>query len=135
MLFNSPYVYYIEQQDFDNNYQLKSNIINPNTAQPYFAGRTIVMIQGSYCPHCNNIKPAYQKIAESLSKQGIEFATIQIDGNQEGEAIYQNPDFFQNLLKKPLEGVPLIVRFENGRFSSEYQGPRDEESIYKWVIS
>lgn len=137
MLFNSSNVIYLEQSEFDSNFRLNSSLPNKYTNQPLFSGLTIVMIQGNYCGYCTQMKPIYQQVADEMSQQGIDFATIQIDGSQPGEQIFTSPDFLQQVMQKPLEGVPMIVKFYQGQYvpNSEYTGPREVESLKSWVVS
>jgi hypothetical protein len=44
MSFNSPNVYYLENDDFDTQtYQLRTHLVNPRTQRTFFDGITIVI--------------------------------------------------------------------------------------------
>jgi thiol-disulfide isomerase/thioredoxin len=134
MQFNSPNVYYLEDTDFDSQYNLKSHVMNEITGAPFFSGVTIVMVQGDYCGYCTRLKPLYQQIANELSNQGIEFATIQIDGTQPGEQIFQG-DALTYILRQPLQGVPLLLKYYQGQPVDQYSGDQSYESLTKWIMN
>ena len=62
---------YLEAIDFDDNGNLKKDV---NGGKPL-----VLMVQGSYCGHCNHAKPAYEQAAASGDGNAI-FAMLQIDG-------------------------------------------------------
>lgn len=132
--FNSPNVYYLENTEFDSNYRLGSNLINRITGAPFFSGITIVMVQGVYCGYCTQFKPVFQQVADELTPQGIEFATIQVDGEQVGEQIFKG-DALTQILKQPLQGVPMIVKFYQGQPIDQYQGERTYDGLKQWALS
>jgi len=123
--FNSPNVFYLEPSDFVNN-RLTSRMINPMTGKPYFDGITVIMIQGVYCGYCTKFKPHFQAVANSMCKQGFEFATIQTDGKD-------GPIDLESILGEPIMGVPLVVKFFNGIPIAKYTGPHDAESLSHWI--
>lgn len=138
--FNTPNIYYLEQQDFNSSLQLTSSILNPYTKKPLFSGLSILMVQGDFCGYCTQVKPAFQRLANEL--HGIDFATIQIDGQQPGEKFFQHQDEKDRIspltaiLGRPMEGVPLFVKMFNGVVvsGSEFQGNRDEGSLREWIL-
>lgn len=132
--FNSPNVYYLENTEFDSNYNLRSNLINKYTGAPFFSGITIVMVQGDYCGYCTQFKPHFQQVADELTPQGIDFATIQIDGKLPGEQIFTG-DGLTNILKQPLQGVPLVVKFYQGRPVDQFMGEHTYGALKQWVLS
>jgi len=135
MQFNSPNIYYLEDVDFGPNYNLQSNVINTITGKPFFTGLTIVMVQGDYCGYCTKFKPHFQRVADELTHYGIEFATIQIDGRQPGERIFQNDQALTRILKRQLEGVPLVLKFYRGTPIEEYYGDHSYGALKKWVTN
>ena len=132
--FNSPNVYYLENTEFDSNYILGSNLVSNITGAPFFSGLTIVMIQGNYCGYCTKFKPAFQQVADELTPQGIEFATIQIDGTQPGEQMFKG-DALAQILGQPLAGVPMVVKFYQGRPVDVYGGDHSAGPLAQWIMS
>lgn len=132
--FQNGNVIYLEDLDVQNG-RLVSNEINPATGTPYFSGITLVMIQGSYCGHCTNLKPIFQQLADEVTGQlPIHFATIQVDGVEPTEQAWKGPLLAQ-LIGHELQGVPHIMRFYDGYALDEYSGDRSLESLYQYVIS
>ena len=134
-MFDSPNVYYLEDTEFDSNYALTSALPNPHTGAPLFSGLTIVMIQGSYCGYCTQFKPAFQQVADELSPQGgADFATIKVDGSEQGEQIYKG-DAVDQILGQPLSGVPMVVKFYQGRPVDIFKGSREYSELKQWVMA
>ncbi len=132
--FSSPNVYYLENTEFDSNYILGSNMINETTGAPFFSGLTIVMVQGNYCGYCTKMKPYFQAIADELSGEGVEFATIQTDGNEPGEQLFKG-DALTHILRQPIEGVPMVVKFYQGEPVEVYHGDHNYEALKQWILS
>lgn len=132
--FNSPNIYYLEQQDFTPEYQLQSPLYKNN--RRLFSGLTVLLVQGNYCGYCNDFKPIFQQVADQLSDD-IDFATIQIDSHEPGETFFKG-DGINYIINQQLEGVPLIVKMGNGFVlpNSSYQGNRQSANeFYQWVIN
>ena len=72
-------VAYLEDSDFDKN----GNIINPDIPRNI---PVVVMMQASWCPHCNHATPDFDKFSE-LSQGKVFCATIQSDGERESEKV------------------------------------------------
>lgn len=125
-------VVYLENTEFSSGGQLVSDKVN-KTGQVYFSGLTIVMIQGVFCGYCTQVKGIFQSLADEMTPQGIDFATIQIDGERPGEAIFKDPSLLSSVLGKPMQGVPLFVKFYNGLPVDIYEGPREYASLKQWI--
>ncbi len=132
--FNSPNVYYLENSEFDSNYRLVSDLTNETTGLPFFSGLTIVMVQGNYCGYCTQMKPYFQALADELSGFGIEFATIQVDGNEPGEQIFKG-DALTYILGQPLQGVPTVVKFYQGYPVDVFAGDHSYEGLKHWILN
>lgn len=132
--FNSPYVYYLEESDFINGPHGIVLSSNYNTQPPLFANTVIIMVQGNYCGYCTQLKPTFQQLAEDLSQNGLDFATIQIDSKYPSEKIFQT-DALASFLKGPLQGVPLIVKVQRGEVIDKFTGERNYNSLRNWILS
>lgn len=114
-----PPVAYLVRSDFNDDGTLKSSIAK----QPAF-----VLIQASYCPHCDDAIPIFQKIADSGI---VKTFTVQIDGTSPGEMklkeiigkIYQ--DRF----------IPAFVLMMPDGQKYAYNGPRRYEEILQFLKS
>lgn len=84
----------------------------------------IVMMQGSFCGHCQNAKPDFQKFAD----QGKYYAaTIQIDGSESEKKL-------NNRLSKAFgdayRGVPHYYKIDSsGKFTGHFTGGRTLEKL------
>ncbi len=132
MQFNTPNIYYLEDVDFNAMHVLSSPYISNITNRPFFSGLTIVLIQGNYCGHCTRLKPIFQQIADEQTPQGIDFATIQIDGDLPSEQVFKT-DTLSRIVKQPIQGVPMIVKFLKGIPVDIYNGPNEYYAIKEWI--
>jgi len=130
--FSSPNVVYLEDTEFDHQGRLRTTVLNPITYKPYFSDLTVVMIQGVYCGYCTEFKPIFQRLADEFAGQ-IDFATIQTDGKTPGEQIWNGPDALTMILGKPIQGVPMVVRFYQGVPVDEFTGPRTYEGLRAYL--
>lgn len=131
--FDSPNIYYLENSEFDPSYTLHSTLLNAQ-GKPLFGGVTIVMVQGNYCGYCTKLKPIFQQLANELTSRGIDFATIRIDGDGLGERLFRT-DALTQILGHPLEGVPYICKFYQGRIVDAYQGEQSYAPLKQWILS
>jgi thiol-disulfide isomerase/thioredoxin len=136
MHFNSPNVYYLEDGDFDANYNLNTPVIDPRTKLPFFAGTTIVLVQGNFCGFCTKFKPAFQQVADDLTHAGypIEFATIQIDSENPSEQSFKNQQVMESILRHPMKGVPTVVKFNEGQLVDVFSGNNTYDDLKHWSI-
>lgn len=93
-------IFYLEKSDFDNN----GNIVNSKlkSDKPIF-----IMIQASWCFHCNKAKPEYQKFANKNNKKVI-ITTVEADNerckNIDLEKLYPN-----------FQGFPSYIVYHKGK--------------------
>lgn len=116
-------VIHLEVDDFKNNILTYKN-------QPV-KGVWIVMVQGSYCGYCTQMKPLYSKMSRDSKKyKGVTFATIQIDGSDKERALN---DRLPKIINASLSGVPAFLRFENGKFSAMVVGGQSEDKLIEFM--
>jgi len=72
-------IMYLDNNDFKGD-----RLSLPNDAQN--EKKVVVMFQTSWCPHCTNAKPAFQKFADEYKNEVI-CATVQADGDTEEEKL------------------------------------------------
>lgn len=135
--FNTPNVLYLEDTDFKeqgSSIVLSSSSLKRNS-MPFFADTTIVMVQGNYCGYCTQFKPIFQQLADDLIFDSLDFATIRIDSPHPSEQIFKSNGFFERLTGRPLEGVPTLLKFVNGKFMDVFQGKRTYNDVRSWVMS
>jgi len=102
--FNSQ-VAYMENEDFDNN----GNLINTNIPNGIYV---VIMIQTSWCGHCNNAKPAFQEFANKYNKNKVFCATIQANGERDSEK-----DLGKRIktIDPEFKGFPHYVLYKSGK--------------------
>lgn len=113
---------YLEDEDFNPDHSLKKYV---NKGKP-----CVVMVQANFCGYCTQAKPAFQKVAHSLSE--VVCSTIQADGGpSDNKASKRVPK-----LDKSYTGYPTYMGFSSsGKFIGVHNGGRDEESLKKFALS
>lgn len=97
---------YLENKDFDNNGQLKDEILLSKKIP------IVVMIQASWCHFCKISKPAFQDYANRTNSNQVFCATIHVDGDRQSEKDLGErietiiPDF---------KGFPHYALYMNGK--------------------
>jgi thioredoxin-like negative regulator of GroEL len=83
-------------------------------------GYWIVLYYANWCPHCQVMKPEWQKFAEKYAvDKSINVAEVESENlSSVGEEHRQN-----------VEGFPTIVCLNKGKPVSKYQGPRTSNDI------
>jgi thiol-disulfide isomerase/thioredoxin len=103
---------------------------------PELDGKVVIcMIQASWCPHCRNLKPVFQEVADKVASDRIKFTTAQVDGDRttEKELASIMPKIYEKHLGKSFQGFPTIVCFKGGMITREYKGDRSVEDIVRFV--
>lgn len=126
--FNSPFIHYLEVTDFNSSGKLLPSV-SPVTGSPVFHRATVLMIQGNFCGYCTQVKPAFTSLASKLANV-VDFATIQIDGNEKF-----SPVFLRTILKSEMQGVPTIALMIEGNTVAIYNGERTEQGLVQWLKS
>jgi thiol-disulfide isomerase/thioredoxin len=108
---------YVEDEDFDND----GNFIHP--------GKFVVMIQGSFCPHCVNAKPDFQKAADNTPN--VEWGTIEIDSKEPKEAALSKR--LEKILPFEFRGVPSYILINDGKVMDEYKGDRSTKTLIEFA--
>lgn len=103
---------YLENEDFDS----KGNLIAKGIPSDM---PVVIMLQSSWCTHCNKAKPNFQDFANAT--EGAVFcATIQVDGDRESEKTLGRRI---KTIKPNLRGYPDYLLYKNGiRINREIEG-------------
>jgi len=114
-------VLYLEDSDINPDASLKSHVNN---------GKSVVMmVQGNFCPHCTNAKPAFQQLAQAMPNVAV--VTVQTDGAPNDKKAAQ---MLAPVNKSP--GVPAFLGFnKEGKFVKVHSGGRDLESLKQFAAS
>ena len=112
---------YLEVSDINSDGSLKSHVGNGKPV--------ILMVYGSFCPHCKNAMPAYQEFASTTPS--CVAATVQSDGDAEDKKAAQA---LAPVNKS--QGVPAFLGFNSqGKFVNMHQGGRDAASLKAFAAS
>ena len=115
---------YLEDHDFDD----QGNLVNPQIPENK---PVVIMLQSSWCPHCTNSKPDFQKFANSNSDE-VFCATIQADGERDSEKKLGERI---EVLKPDFVGFPDYLLYINGqRIDKEITG-RNEKALKKFAFN
>ena len=110
-------VLYLEDHDLQGG-KLSKEIVKIADKRP-----VLIMIQGSYCGHCQQAKPEYQKSANN--NQNILHCTIVTDGDESEQKLAHN---ISEVV--PFKGVPTFVIFDKkGQYKNTHNGPRTGDAF------
>jgi len=79
----------------------------------------IYLFKAEWCGHCKGFKPVWEKIKKEYESK-YEFITIDSDKDKE------------KIEEWKISGFPTIIK-KNNNSAEEYVGPRDEESVVKFI--
>jgi len=83
----------------------------------------LVLFYADWCPHCQVLKPTWNKIAEKLGKnKKIQVAQIEYSDMEYVPKKYKN-----------IRGYPTIQMIKGGKIISEYDGMRTEQDIEAYI--
>lgn len=108
---------YLEKSDFSESGDLLGSFNN----KPAF-----IMIQGSYCHACNQVKPIFQQLANEGIVQCL---TIQLDGERQSEKDIGN---MIDAIYPSLVGIPAFIMYSNKQ-RIPYQGGRNFEEMKQFI--
>lgn len=121
--FDDKAVLFLEATDFDE----QGKFIHALKNRPL-----IVMMGGSFCPHCRHAAPAFNAFAKSVraSKAAVP-AVIQVDkSDNEGRLASKLADLFPAVGR----GVPCYLKFDaSGTFVKTHEGARTREALEAFV--
>lgn len=120
---DNPIVAFLEQGDL----VPQGNLLNINI--PNQDKHLIVMMQGSFCPHCTTAKPDFAQAAQM--NQNIIWTTVQIDGSDSEQTLSKS---IEPLLKQ-YQGVPHYFAVKSNGHIVEHNGGRDSNSLLQFSNS
>jgi protein disulfide isomerase len=82
----------------------------------------LVMFYAPWCGHCKKLKPEYKAAATQLAEEGSETKIAMVDATEHKELGGR----FE------VQGYPTLKFFIGGT-PIDYQGPRDQAGIIKWL--
>ena len=112
---------YVEGEDVNGDGSLKKYVGK---------GKPIVMlVYGSFCPHCTRVMPTFEQLAKSLPD--VQCVAVQSDGGPSDKQAYQMISQIA-----PMQGVPSFLKFSpDGRYMGMHSGGRDMASLRQFAMS
>ena len=88
-------------------------------------GFSLVLFYSTECTHCKTLIPIFRKLPGTIG--GCQFGVINIS---------KNKDTIKNSMDSttPLKYVPLIILYHDGSPFMSYKGPRELQSIQRFVV-
>jgi thiol-disulfide isomerase/thioredoxin len=89
------------------------------------SGISILLFYSKQCRHCQFILPTFYSFPEKIS--GCIFGLVNISINKSLAITSQQTN-------TPIQYVPLIILYVNGRPFKKYSGPLDEQNIRAFIL-
>jgi thiol-disulfide isomerase/thioredoxin len=90
-------------------------------------GFSLILFYSTQCPHCQQLIPIFKKLPGTIG--GCQFGMINISTAQNKKLIKMS-----NETVAPIQYVPYVILFVNGKPFMRYQGPSDGDTIRKFVL-
>lgn len=111
---------FLTADDFELRKGTKGNIVCHD-----IPGYSLVLFYSTQCKYCKELIPVFKQLPGSIS--GCQFGMINVSKNKNIVHMSRNSI-------APIEYVPYVILFINGKPSMRYDGPADVQTIQKFVI-
>ena len=111
---------FLTADDFELRKGTKGNIVCHD-----IPGYSLVLFYSTQCKFCKELIPIFKQLPGSIS--GCQFGMINVSKNKNIVHMSRNSI-------APIEYVPYVILFINGKPSMRYDGPADVQTIQKFVI-
>ena len=112
-------IFYLQEKDFSLQEGKKGNVLCCNTR-----GITLILFYSKSCPHCSDVLPVFQTLPRVVPH--CQFGLLNISNHMRVAEMSINSIC-------PIEYVPFIVLYINGRLFMKYTGPKTLEDIAKFL--
>ena len=102
-----------------------SEIDNNNQTNADFIGE-IVLYYASWCGHCKNTMPEWDKFTEYAKNSMTNLKVTKINCENENEKICS---------QKEIKGYPTIILYPKNKPSVEYQGERNKGKLIEFILN
>jgi thioredoxin-like negative regulator of GroEL len=89
-------------------------------------GYSLILFYSPQCPHCQKLIPIFRKLPGTIN--GCQFGMVNVSTNKKCVDM-------SSATIAPIEYVPYIVFYVNGRPYMNYKGPADIHDIKNFIIS
>ncbi len=104
------------------------NVSNPNAVnefnQKFKKGYWIILYYANWCPHCQTMKPEWNKFSETLkNNKSVNVAEVE-------------SEFMDSIgpeHKANVQGFPTIIGCREGKKIADYNGPRTSNDMIKFA--
>lgn len=111
---------FLTSDDFTINKGNKGNILCHN-----IPGFTLILFYSTQCVHCKNLIPIFKRLPGTIG--GCQFGMINVSVNK--KVVHSSSKTIA-----PIEYVPYIVLYIQGKPFMRYNGPHDSGEIRRFVI-
>ena len=111
---------FLTADDFELRKGTKGNIVCHD-----IPGYSLVLFYSTQCKYCKELIPIFKQLPGSIS--GCQFGMINVSKNKNIVHMSRNSI-------APIDYVPYVILFINGKPSMRYDGPADAQTIQKFVI-
>ena len=111
---------FLQHSDFNLTEGLKGTIM---TTQ--IPGISLALFYSNQCQHCKKLLPVIKSLAGTV--QGCQFGIVNVSSAK--KCILMSRE-----TANPINVVPYIILYVNGRPYMRYQGPHDKDNITKFIV-
>lgn len=111
---------FLNSEDFTISKGTKGNILC--TAIPGFS---LVLFYSNQCPHCAKLLPTFKRLPGTIG--GCQFGMLNVSSNKMCVKMSKNTIV-------PIQYVPLIILYVNGRPFMKYSGEHEENDIKRFIL-
>lgn len=111
---------FLTADDFQLTKGIKGNIMCTN-----IPGFSLILFYSTQCQHCQSLIPIFKSLPGTIG--GCQFGMINVSHNKNCIMMSRNSI-------APIEVVPYIILFINGKPYMRYQGPHNSQEISRFII-
>lgn len=111
---------FLTADDFQLTNGIKGNIMSTN-----IPGFSLILFYSTQCNHCQSLIPIFKSLPGTIG--GCQFGMINVSHNK--KCIMMSRSSIA-----PIEVVPYIILFINGKPYMRYQGPHSSQEISRFII-
>jgi hypothetical protein len=111
---------FLTADDFQITKGIKGNIMCTN-----IPGFSLILFYSTQCSHCQSLIPIFKSLPGTIG--GCQFGMINVSHNK--KCIMMSRESIA-----PIEVVPYIILFINGKPYMRYQGPHNSQEISRFII-
>ena len=111
---------FLTADDFQLTKGIKGNIMCTN-----IPGFSLILFYSTQCSHCQSLIPIFKSLPGTIG--GCQFGMINVSHNK--KCIMMSRESIA-----PIEVVPYIILFINGKPYIRYQGPHNSQEISRFII-